>query len=75
MSTITFGRAPNIEAAVTSAPKRRGFWSRLYFRLIAARERAALEELRRHSLRLPVELEQAGWKINERSEDSLPFVN
>ena len=26
-----------------------------------------------HTALLPHELEQAGWKITERSEDSLPF--
>lgn len=29
---------------------------------------------RRHVLRLPRELEEAGWKSNERNKDSLPFV-
>ena len=33
-----------------------------------------MDELYRHSHLLPRELEQAGWKIGERSEDSLPFV-
>ena len=55
-------------------PKRPGRWVRLYYRFIAARQKAAMEELRRHALRLPEELEQAGWKLNERNEDSLPFV-
>ena len=30
--------------------------------------------IRQHSHLLPRELEQAGWKITERSEDSLPFI-
>jgi hypothetical protein len=48
--------------------------SRLYAGMIAARQRKALEELKRHGVLLPFELEQAGRKINERNEDSLPFT-
>jgi hypothetical protein len=43
-------------------------------RLIASRQRQAMIELQRHGLRLPSELEQAGGKLSERNEDSLPFV-
>jgi hypothetical protein len=39
-----------------------------------ARRRQAFEELKRHGVMLPYELEQAGWKVNERSEDQLPFT-
>ena len=71
MSTVTYDRAH----VPTSAPaKRPSRWLRLYYRLIEARHQSALAELHRHGLRLPHELEQAGWKINERSEDSLPFI-
>jgi hypothetical protein len=48
--------------------------SRLYAGMIASRQRKAVEELKRHGMLLPNELEQAGWKINERNEDSLPFA-
>ena len=48
--------------------------SRLYAGMIAARQRQAIAELKRHGVLLPFELEQAGWKINERNEDSLPFA-
>lgn len=48
--------------------------SRFYAAMIAARQRKATEELKRHGVLLPCELEQAGWKINERNEDSLPFA-
>ncbi len=39
-----------------------------------ARQRQAMQELHRHGLRLPRELEEAGLKISARNEDSLPFV-
>jgi hypothetical protein len=39
-----------------------------------ARQRQALQELTRHGLRLPRELEEAGLRISARNEDSLPFV-
>lgn len=68
MSAITYDRTP------AATPKRPGRWVRLYARIIEAPRRTAMEELRRHGLKLPQELEEAGWKINERSEDSLPFV-
>lgn len=74
MSTLTYDLSPVTKAETTAAPKSPGRWARLYARLIEARQRSAMEELRRHHLRLPTELEQAGWKINERSEDSLPFI-
>ena len=48
--------------------------SRLYAAMIASRQRRVSEELKRHGVLLPFELEQAGWKINERNEDSLPFA-
>ena len=48
--------------------------SRFFASWIAARQHKATEELKRHGVLLPRELELAGWKINERSEDSLPFI-
>jgi hypothetical protein len=54
--------------------KRPGLLSRFYAGLIDARRRQAFAELKRHGVMLPSELEQAGWKLNERSEDSLPFT-
>jgi len=77
MSTITYDAAPTAQAATpTAAPvqKRPGLFARILARMIEARQRQAMEEIRRYGLKLPAELEQAGWKINERSEDSLPFV-
>jgi hypothetical protein len=73
MSIITYDVS---HAPRTAAPVRtqQGVFSRLYHRFIDYRQAQAMMELRRHSILLPQELEQAGWKINERSEDSLPFV-
>ena len=48
--------------------------SRMFAAMIASRQRKATEELKRHGVLLPFEMEQAGWKINERNEDSLPFT-
>ena len=48
--------------------------SRFFDAMIASRQRKAAEELKRHGVMLPFELEQAGWKINERNEDTLPFA-
>jgi hypothetical protein len=48
--------------------------SRLFAAMIASRQRAVNAELKRHGVLLPFELEQAGWKVNERNEDSLPFA-
>jgi hypothetical protein len=54
--------------------KRPGLFGRLMARLMEARRRQAMLELRRHGLYLPSEMEAAGQKISERNEDSLPFV-
>jgi hypothetical protein len=76
MSSITYGLAPteSAETSVTApAAPRKGFFARLMAQMMAARQRQAMDELRRHNLLLPHELEAAGWKLTERSEDSLPF--
>jgi hypothetical protein len=75
MSILAIGTAGiSRAAALVAAPKREGFFARLFASMIEARQKQAFNELRRHAILLPHELEQAGWKINERSEDSLPFV-
>ena len=82
MSIATYDTASAVraEAPAGAAParkrpdiKRPGLLARLYAGLIDARRRQAFAELKRHGVMLPSELEQAGWKLNERSEDSLPF--
>jgi hypothetical protein len=70
MSTITYGAAP----AAALAAKRKGLLARFFANLMRARERQAIAVLKRHRHLLPRELEQAGWSIGARSEDSLPFV-
>jgi hypothetical protein len=75
MSTITYGSTTFTANDSRTEPlrpvsKRPG----LFARLMAARQKQADAELRRHGLRLPRELEEAGFKISARNEDSLPFV-
>ena len=74
MSIATYHTAAAVRATATPAHQQPGLFSRLAARFMAARQRAAFAELKRHGVLLPHELEQAGWKINERSEDSLPFT-
>ena len=72
MSVIAIGIARTASAAMTATALRR--LKGLFARLIEARQRQASQELRRHGLRLPRELEEAGLRISARNEDSLPFV-
>jgi hypothetical protein len=78
MSIATYDTASAVraEAQASAAParKRLGLLARFYAGLIEARRRQALQELKRHGVMLPSELELAGWKLDERSEDSLPFT-
>jgi hypothetical protein len=71
MSTITYDTAVTARTQ-TQAPGHQR--SGVFARLMAARQRQAEAELRRHGLRLPRELEEAGLKIGPRNEDALPFV-
>ena len=70
MSAATYGVAPSTRLA----PQSRRVFSRLLARLIEVRMQRANEEIKRHTHLLPRELEQAGWKLTDRSEDSLPFA-
>jgi hypothetical protein len=70
MSAITYGVVAGAVQATHPRRKRKG----LFARFIEARQKAAIQELARHGLRLPRELEEAGFKISARNEDSLPFV-
>jgi predicted nuclease with RNAse H fold len=72
MSATTYQAAHTAPASLPAAtpPRRKGLFSRI----MEARQRQAMQELSRHGLRLPRELEEAGLKISERNEDSLPFV-
>ena len=78
MSIATYDTAaavrPEFASKSAQARKRPGALSRFFASWIAARQHKATEELKRHGVLLPRELERAGWKINERSEDSLPFI-
>jgi len=81
IATYDTAAAVRVEVPASAAParkrpdlKRPGLLARLYAGLIEARRRQAFQELKRHGVMLPSELEQAGWKLDERSEDSLPFT-
>jgi hypothetical protein len=72
MSTITYDAASAPAAKAASAPvRKRSGW---FAALMESRQKQAMLELRRHGLRLPRELEEAGMKISARNEDALPFV-
>jgi len=76
MSTITYdaGHTAAARAPVAAqAAKRKGRFARVLARMIAARQKQAMDEVRRYGIVLPRELERADWKVSERSEDSLPF--
>ena len=73
MSNATYETATAVRTNAVPAAKRQGLFARLYAAFVEARRRKAFEELKRHGVMLPFELEQAGWKVNERNEDSLPF--
>jgi hypothetical protein len=73
MSILTYDTA-HVSPVSGTAPKRKGFWRGILDAMIESRMRQAELEITRHLHRLPRELEQAGWKVSERSEDSLPFV-
>ena len=77
MRTATYDVARTARAAApATAPARvrPRLFSRLFASFMAARQKQAMQELYRHGLRLPRELEDAGMKIGARNEDSLPFV-
>ena len=76
MSTITYGLAPServTKPVVAAQSPSKGWFARFIGHIVAARQRQAMEDLHRRGILLPHELEAAGWKITERSEDSLPF--
>jgi hypothetical protein len=70
MTMMTYDAA---HTAVAKVP-RKGFWARMFDRMVGARTKQAMREIELYRHLVPRELEQAGWKTSERSEDSLPFV-
>lgn len=74
MSIATYETVTAVRTKAAQAARRPGLFARLYAGFIEARRRKAFEELKRHGVMLPFELEQAGWKLSERNEDSLPFT-
>jgi len=74
-ATTAYSPAYGATSGAAAAPKRKGLFQRFLDRLIEARMRKAEEFVRQHSHLIPRELEQqAGWRLTERSEDSLPFI-
>ena len=74
MSTATFDTARIRVAGSKAAVGRRGFFRAFHDRMLEWRAEQARAVIRQHIHLLPRELEQAGWRISERSEDSLPFA-
>jgi hypothetical protein len=75
MSTITYDTARTAHtepSAAEQAAKRKGWFDRVLARMIEARQRQAMEAVRRYGIVLD-QLERSDWKTTERSEDSLPF--
>jgi hypothetical protein len=71
----TYSPAYGTLSGATAAPVRKGLFQRFFDRLVESRMRSADAFIRQNSHLIPRELEeQAGWKLTERSEDSLPFV-
>jgi hypothetical protein len=74
-ATTAYSPAYGTISGAAAAPKRKGLFQRFFERLIEARMRRADEFIRQHSHLMPRDLEeQAGWRLTERSEDSLPFI-
>ena len=73
-ATTTFSPGYGTISGAATTPKRKGLFQRFFDRLIEARMRRADAFIRQHSHLIPRDLEQAGWRLTERSEDSLPFI-
>jgi hypothetical protein len=72
MSIVTYPRFATGDAKpFANAATPRGFWARSLNRLVEARQRRAMQDIRRyHRDLLPRELDEASWKINK---ETLPF--
>jgi hypothetical protein len=71
MTIVTFDRVPATDA---TAPAGAGFLARFLERMIEARQRRAMEQIRRyHRFALPSELDGCLWKAARDPDDSLPF--
>ena len=74
-TTTTYSPSYGVSSRTAAAPRRKSLLHRFVDRMVEARMHRAEEFLRQNSHLIPRELEgQAGWKLTERSEDSLPFV-
>jgi hypothetical protein len=72
MSIVTYPRFATGDAKLFAKPATpRGFWARSFNRFVEARQRRAMQDIRRyHRDLLPRELDEASWKINK---ETLPF--
>jgi hypothetical protein len=74
-ATTTFSPGYGMTSGAAAPPKRKSLFHRFLDRLIEARARRADEFICQHSHLLPRDFEeQAGWRLTERNEDSLPFI-
>ncbi len=73
MAAVTYG-AHVTERTIPQSSTGKSVWKRLFEAVAEARLRQAEREIRMHRHLLPADFEIAGYKINERMEDSLPFV-
>jgi hypothetical protein len=72
MAAVTYGAGPAVEIA--TAKKGKSVLRRFFEAIADARLRQAQREIELHRHLLPAEFEIASHRVNERSEDSLPFV-
>jgi hypothetical protein len=73
MSTNTY--SSGFELGIQTKPQSRNLFKRLLDRLVEARMRQAEEYIRQNRHMIPREFaERANRQINERNEDSLPFI-
>ena len=74
MSAITYGVAKPDKTTTKRKSAFARFFAGFFDAMIESRMRRAMLDVKLHGHLLPRELEQVGWKLTERSEDSLPFV-
>jgi hypothetical protein len=72
MVAVTYGREVTSPAA-TAAPKRKNLLARFLSALMESRMRAAERQIQLYRHLLPGQLENAGDRLTQRTEDKLPF--
>ncbi|MBM3528844.1 MAG: hypothetical protein FJX62_12200 [Alphaproteobacteria bacterium] len=76
MSTITYegGLAANAATAPRVTVRAKGFWGRVFDRLVEARMKQAIAEARRYGVVIPRELEQSALSSAAQDKNGLPFT-